>query len=384
MRLTVKTFLACVGTRPEIIKMAMLHRVLRARGHRVVVLHTGQHEEIAQVLYRFFDMPPDIEVELRRDGGSLAALTAELLKGVDAAMSRVRPDVVLVQGDTTTAFAGALVSYYQRRRIAHIEAGLRTYEREPFPEEKNRQLIGRLARWHFAPTAAARQNLLGEGIAEDCIHEVGNTVIDAALWARDCIKRREFPLREYAPEGLCAFLNRYHDRHLVLVTAHRRENWGEPISDIARALADLLARNRNAVAAWPVHPNPQVRRDIEKGLAYSEPGVRERIELTEPLEYPAMIAMLCRCRFTLTDSGGVQEEASALRAPVLIARTSTERQELVEAGGALIVGTDVEQIVAEGEQLLAHDDVHRAMQVDDSPFGDGRASERIADVLTRS
>ena len=378
------TFLACVGTRPEIIKMAMLHRVLRARGHRVVVLHTGQHEEIAQVLYRFFDMPPDIEVELRRDVGSLAALTAELLNGIDGAIGEVRPDAVLVQGDTTTALAGALVSHYQRRPVAHIEAGLRTYEREPFPEEKNRQLIGRLARWHFAPTASARHNLLGEGIGEECIHEVGNTGIDAALWARDCIKRREFTLREYAPESLCAFLTAHKDRHLVLVTAHRRENWGEPISDIATALARLLARNPNAVAVWPVHPNPQVRCDIEKGLESADPGVRERIELTIPLEYPAMIALLCRCRFTLTDSGGIQEEASALHAPVLIARNSTERQELVEAGGGVIVGTDVEQIVAEGERLLACDHAHRAMQVGGCPFGDGGASERIADVLTRS
>lgn len=384
MRLTMTTFLACVGTRPEIIKMAMVYRVLRARGHRVVVLHSGQHEEMARVLYRFFDMPPDIEIELRRDGGSLAGLTAELLNGIDGAISDVKPDAVLVQGDTTTALASALVGYYHRRPVAHIEAGLRTYEREPFPEEKNRQLIGRLARWHFAPTAGARENLLGEGVGPECIHEVGNTVIDAALWARDCIKRREFPLSEYAPAALCGFLNRHKDQHLVLVTAHRRENWGEPISDIARALALLLARNPDAVAVWPVHPNPQVRRNIEKGLEGAERGVRDRIELTMPLEYPAMIALLCRCRFTLTDSGGVQEEASALHAPVLIARNSTERQELVDAGGAVIVGTDVEQIVAAGQRLLACDETHRAMQVDDCPFGDGQASQRIADVLTRS
>jgi UDP-N-acetylglucosamine 2-epimerase (non-hydrolysing)/UDP-N-acetylglucosamine 2-epimerase (hydrolysing) len=376
-----RTFLTCVGTRPEIIKMAMLHRALEAAGHKVVVLHTGQHNGMAHGLYRFFDMQPDIEVEIERTSSSLALLTAQLLEGIDKAVESVRPDIVLVQGDTTSALAAALAAYYHRRPVAHIEAGLRTYEREPFPEEKNREVIGRLARWHFAPTPQARQNLLSEGIGEQCIHEVGNTGIDAALWARDGIRRRDFRLGEFAPESVCRFLERHRDRPLVLVTAHRRENWGQPISNIARAVASLLAANRDAVAVWPVHPNPRVGEDIDRGLEGVEDSVRERIQLTGPLEYPAMIALLSRCRFTLTDSGGVQEEASALAAPVLIARDSTERQELVEAGGAILVGDCIETVVREGTRLIADDAAHRAMQVRSCPFGDGRASERIARVL---
>lgn len=376
-----RTFLACMGTRPEVIKMAMLNRALQAAGHKVVVLHTGQHNGMAGALYRFFDMQPDIEVEIERTSPSLASLTAKLLDGIDRAMLATKPDIVLVQGDTTSALTGALAAYYHRRPVAHIEAGLRTYERDPFPEEKNREVIGRLARWHFAPTAQARQNLVSEGIAEDCIHEVGNTGIDAALWARDGIRSKDFTLGDYAPEALCRFLQRHHDQPLVLVTAHRRENWGEPISNIARAVASLLAHNPEAVVVWPVHPNPQVGEDIARGLQGVDPAVRERIQLTEPLEYPAMIAMLCRCRFTLTDSGGVQEEASALATPVLIARDSTERQELVEAGGAILVGDRIEAMVREGSRLLTDDAACQAMQLRSSPFGDGEASARIAKVL---
>ncbi|HUQ28794.1 MAG TPA: UDP-N-acetylglucosamine 2-epimerase (non-hydrolyzing) [Usitatibacter sp.] len=382
--MTSRTFLACMGTRPEIIKMAILHRTLRSRGHRVVVLHTGQHGEMAHDLYRLFDMPPDIEVTLRRDNGTLAGLTSELINGVDSAIREARPDAVIVQGDTTSALAGGLVGYYHGSPVAHVEAGLRTHERDPFPEEKNRELLGRLARWHFAPTERARRNLLGEGIGEDRIHEVGNTGIDAAIWARDSLRRREFTLREYAADALCTFLETNRDRPLVLVTAHRRENWGSPITEIARALVEMLERHGEAIAVWPAHPNPDVRDDIERGLREAPAQTRLRILVTEPLEYPGMIAMLSRCRFTLTDSGGVQEEAAALDTPVLIARNSTERQELVEAGGARLVGTDAERIVREGLRLLEDDDACRVMQDARCPFGDGRAAERIADVLGRA
>ena len=381
MSTTGRTFLACVGTRPEIIKIAMLYRELRQRGHRVVLLHTGQHEEMAHELYRFFEMPPDIGVELRRKSPALAHLTVALMDGIEDAVREVRPDVVVVQGDTTSALAGALVGYYHRCPVAHVEAGLRTHEREPFPEEKNRELIGRLARWHFAPTAQARRNLLREGIGAHCIHQVGNTVIDAAQWTRECVSRATFDLAGYAPAVLCRFLARQRGAPLVLVTAHRRENWGQPIGNIARALAAALGDRPQAVAVWPVHPNPAVMVDIERGLARVPAEVRARILLTGPLEYPAMITLLSRCTFTLTDSGGIQEEASALRVPVLIARQSTERQELVDAGGARIVGTEVDKIVAASGELLDDEAARHAMQLDVSPFGDGRASQRIAAVL---
>jgi UDP-N-acetylglucosamine 2-epimerase len=376
-----KTFLACVGTRPEVIKMAMLCRLLRAQGHRVVVVHTGQHE-VAHALYRFFDMPPDIVMVLQRKSGHLAELTAALVEGIDASMREANPDEVMVQGDTTSALAGALVACYHHRRIAHIEAGLRTYEREPFPEEKNRQLISRLAYWHFAPTAQAHRNLLSEGIAEQCIYEVGNTVIDATHWTRDRIASCGFDVGTCLPEGLRPFLRRHADAPMILVTAHRRENWGTPIRDIAAAVAAILRRHPRAVAVWPMHPNPAVAADVERGLSDPAAGVRDRIALTPPLEYPALIHVLARARLALTDSGGIQEEASALGTPVLVARDHTERQELVDRGGAVLVGTAVEAIVAAACELLENADSHGAMCLEHSPFGDGRAAERIARILS--
>jgi UDP-N-acetylglucosamine 2-epimerase (non-hydrolysing)/UDP-N-acetylglucosamine 2-epimerase (hydrolysing) len=377
-----RTFLACIGTRPEIVKMAMLHRRLTEAGHRVVVLHTGQHEEVAELLYEFFGMPPDIRIALERTVPSLAHLTAELLEGIEDAMQRTQPDAVLVQGDTTTALAGALVAYYHRRPVAHIEAGLRTYEREPFPEEKNRELIGRLARWHFVPTPQARDNLLAEGIGEQCIHQVGNTVIDATHWTRSRIALPDFRVAHYMQPKLAEFLARHPSQPLILVTAHRRENWGEPIRDVARGICALLAAHREAIAVWPVHPNPDVMSDVRRGLEGVPHEVRGRIQITDPLEYPAMICVLARCHFALTDSGGLQEEASALRVPVLVARDSTERAELLEVGGAVLVGTDPASIEAQGARLLGDEAAHAAMRIERSPFGDGHAAERIAAILS--
>ena len=377
-----KTFLACVGTRPEIIKMAMLYHGLRARGHTVKVVHTGQHVEMAHALYRFFDMPPDIVVDLQRKSAGLSHLTAVLMESVEDAMARTDPDVVLVQGDTTSALVGALVGYYRRLPVAHIEAGLRTYEREPFPEEKNRELIGRLAHWHFAPTEQARLNLLSEGISAKCIYEVGNPVIDAALWTRERIADPAFDLARLMPRPLSLFLARNPDAPLVLVTAHRRENWGEPIRGIATATARILEENPDAVAVWPVHPNPAVVSDVDEGLAGTDPAVRGRLLLTGALEYPVMIHLMTRARLALTDSGGIQEEASALGVPVLIARESTERQELVDGGGAALVGTEVDVMVSAANALLASRAAHAAMCVNESPFGDGHSANRIAQILS--
>ena len=346
------------------------------------VVHTGQHVEMAHALYRFFDMPPDIVVDLQRKSAGLSHLTAVLMERVEDAMVRTDPDVVLVQGDTTSALVGALVGYYHRLPVAHIEAGLRTYEREPFPEEKNRELIGRLAHWHFAPTEQARLNLLSEGISAKCIYEVGNPVIDAALWTRERIADPAFDLARLMPRPLSLFLSRNPDAPLVLVTAHRRENWGEPIRDIATATARILEENPNAVAVWPVHPNPAVVSDVDEGLAGTDPAVRGRLLLTGALEYPVMIHLLTRARLALTDSGGIQEEASALGVPVLIARESTERQELVDGGGAALVGTEVDVMVSAANALLASRAAHAAMCVNESPFGDGHSANRIAQILS--
>ncbi|MGY8905324.1 MAG: non-hydrolyzing UDP-N-acetylglucosamine 2-epimerase [Burkholderiales bacterium] len=378
-----KTYLACIGTRPEIIKMAPVYQALKSRGEKVVLLHTGQHEAIAQALYAFFEMPPDISIDLQRKSASLAHLTSALIDSVDAAVQTLQPDVVMVQGDTSSALVGALIGYYHNKPVAHIEAGLRTHEREPFPEEKNRELIGRLAHWHFPPTAQAKSNLLDEGIDPAWIFEVGNTVIDAALWTRQRIAQPASDASEAMPANLNEFLVRYPAQRLILVTAHRRENWGQPIRNIANALAQTIANHPDTVAVWPVHPNPAVRADVEAGIQQLPLQVRARICLTEPLGYQALIGLLGRCAFTLTDSGGIQEEASAFGKPVLVARNSTERQELVDAGGALLVGTQVATLLAHIEMLLTDPTLYRSMQLDKSPFGDGHSAVRIADILTR-
>ena len=374
-------YLACLGTRPEIIKMAPLYRVLRARGHQVRVLHTGQHTDVAEELYAFFGMPPDARVALQRQTPRLSHLTAELLTQVDEQMQRLAPDAVLVQGDTSTALAGALAAYYQDVPVAHIEAGLRTGERDPFPEEMNRCLIGRLAQWHFPPTAQATQNLLNEGIDGGRIHQVGNTVIDAALWAREHM--HHLSTRERLPAVLADFMERQPQGPMLLVTAHRRENWGLPMQRIAAAVGGLLQLHPQLTVVWPLHPNPKVRADVHMGLASVPTLARERLCLNESLQYPSLIAALERCSFTLTDSGGIQEEASALQKPVLILRESTERQELVQAGGARLVGTQVHQIIEHSSELLQDAMLLAAMQLQTSPFGDGLAAQRIADVLCR-
>jgi UDP-N-acetylglucosamine 2-epimerase (non-hydrolysing) len=296
-------------------------------------------------------------------------------------IDKVRPDAVLVQGDTTSALVGAMAGYYHDIPVAHIEAGLRTRQRDPFPEEKNREMIGRLAHWHFPPTAQARSNLISEGIGHERIFVVGNTVIDAALWVKGRMSSGAFDANEAMPNHLGEFLKEHPQQRLLLVTAHRRENWGQPIRDIANAVGMLLRDHPDLIAVWPVHPNPAVRQDVEEVIDTLDPSARSRICLTESLDYPALIAVLARCYVTLTDSGGIQEEASAMSRPVLIARNSTERQELLQAGGARLVGTDVHCIVDEASKLLKQGAIYRAMQLTVSPFGDGRSAQRIADVL---
>jgi UDP-N-acetylglucosamine 2-epimerase (non-hydrolysing) len=378
-----KKYLLCIGTRPEIIKMAPVYHALMAQGKKVQVLHTGQHGAVAAELYRFFGMPPNLTLDLKRLSNSLASLTSVLFQTLENAVLQLKPDIVLVQGDTTSAFVGATVAYYHQKPVAHVEAGLRTRQNDPFPEEKNRELIGRIASWHFPPTTRAVQNLREEGVDPNSIFEVGNTVIDAAKWAlaRVVTDRRE--LEDALPTGLSEFLENPVCARTFLVTAHRRENWGQPIRDIAAAVAKIVEQFPDVGAIWPVHPNPAVRDDVETVLLTLTRSVRERIFLTEPLSYPALIYLLHRSAFTLTDSGGIQEEASAFAKPVLVARESTERQELVDAGGALLVGTDVGKIINGARKLLSDPLLYKSMQIERSPFGDGLAGSRIASILAR-
>lgn len=377
-------WLLCTGTRPEIIKMAPVYRALRARGDKVRVLHTGQHEAMAWPLYRFFGMRPEFEAVLERTRAGLAPLAAELIARAGEVFDYARPRGVLVHGDTLSAFAAATAAFYARIPVGHVEAGLRTHTRyDPFPEEKNRELIGRLATWHFAPTAQARANLLREGIADHAVRVTGNTVVDAARLAVARLDSGEAGLVE--PE-VARFLAEHESGRLVVVTAHRRENWGAGIQRIAAAVARVLREFPDTAVLWPVHANPAVANDVATGLAQIDPASSARLLLTAPLDYPSLIAALRRCWLVATDSGGIQEEAVALGVPSLVLRQTTERPEIVAAGYGRLVGTDTQAIAQAFETLSRDRAAHASMRcrAGDSPFGDGHAAERIGAALLQT
>jgi UDP-N-acetylglucosamine 2-epimerase len=377
--------LISVGTRPEIIKMAPVHGELRRRGVPVAWVHTGQHREMAQPLYEFFGIEPEHEVTLVRRDASLSHLNALLLDELAGVFEAVRPRAVLVHGDTTSTLASAQAAFYQGIPVGHVEAGLRTFNhREPFPEEMNRELTARLARWHFAPTPKAARNLDDEGVGRrGGLHTVGNTAVDAALAGT---ARVEALLQDGQPvlppelDALRQGLQQHHWR-LITVTAHRRENWGDGIDAIARAIADLLAAHPDVAVVWPVHGNPAVSNAVHAALDESARALGGRLTLCPPLEYPALLWCLHHSTMALTDSGGIQEEGAALSCPVLVLRNTTERPELIEAGAGLIVGTDRAHIVATVSDLLSRPAALQAMRDAVNPFGDGTTAQRIADVL---
>jgi UDP-N-acetylglucosamine 2-epimerase (non-hydrolysing) len=362
-----RTLLCVVGTRPEAIKMAPVVLELRRRPWaRVRVVATAQHREMLDQVLGLFGIVPDVDLDLMRPDQALPELTARLITALDRTLGEECPSAVLAQGDTTTVLATALACFYRRIPFAHVEAGLRTGDLHyPFPEEMNRTLASRLARFHFAPTGSARANLLREGIAPGDIHVTGNTVIDALLR----IAAREPPLPEGVPPG----------RRLLLVTAHRRENFGDPLRQICAALLRLAEVNPDVHVLYPVHLNPNVRGPVHAAL-----GSHPRITLCEPLEYLPFVAAMKSCYLILSDSGGVQEEAPALGKPVLVLRAETERPEAVAEGVVRLVGTDAAVIAAEAQRLLDDPGAYRAMARGVSPYGDGHAAERIADILERA
>lgn len=371
----------CVGTRPEIIKMAPVYHALRQAGLPVMLVHSGQHDSMAWPLYEFFGMKPDLCIELERTGTSLAHLSARLLDRIGGALENLALSTVLVHGDTSTAAMTALCGFYRQTPVGHVEAGLRTHDRyDPFPEEMNRALIARIATWHFAPTQAAVANLTAEGI-RDGVHQVGNTAIDAARWACERLTTywQEHP--ERFPTPLAPLREASQGRRLLVVTAHRRENWGEGIEQIAASVCEWLARHPEYVVAWPVHANPQVGRTVRETIARAAPDVVGRVILTEPLDYPAMVWLMQRAWLMLTDSGGIQEEAAALDKPILVLRETTERPELIDAGRGLLTGARKDRILRDLAWL--HDDpaMHARMSSGVNPFGDGRTAGRIAATL---
>lgn len=365
--------LLLTGTRPDIIKMAPVYQALQHHDVEVALVHSGQHHDTVDALYEFFKITPAVSLTLHRKNALLSHLGSRILDALAPVCESLAPDVILVQGDTTTALMGALAGFYQHIPVGHVEAGLRSGDAgEPFPEEMNRRLIARIARWHFAPTPLAAAFLRKEGIPLKGIYMTGNTVVDAAQWGMQQIAARAIGLPLPA------------SRHLILVTAHRRENWGSGLTDIAKAIRRVLERYPDVEVLWPLHPNPEVAATIESSLGDGQAGFAHRLHLTGPLKYPDMLAVLQRAWLIVTDSGGLQEEAVAARVPVLITRRQTERPEVVNCGAGRLVGTDPDRIVHEIAHLYKNPRAWAAMRPSVSPFGDGRAGERIARFLVRT
>ncbi len=362
------------GTRPEAIKMAPLIRELQKypEDFQTKVCVTGQHRQMLDQVLEFFSITPDVDLDLMTENQTLASLTANILTGLDPILQAEDPDLVFVQGDTTTVMAGALGAFYRDAKIAHLEAGLRTGElRNPFPEEANRLIVSRLADFNFAPTIGAVGNLLAEGIPAGSCYEVGNTVIDALLTGRDILRQRdEDPLPDLLPEG------KDQGQRLVLITGHRRESFGEGFENICKAIATLATDNPDVLFVYPVHLNPNVQRPVHEHLE----GI-DNLVLVDPVPYPTLIALLDRCYFVLTDSGGIQEEAPALGKPVVVMRDVTERMEGVDAGTAELVGTNVETIVFASQRLLDDPAAYQKMAQAVNPYGDGTSSAQIAQIL---
>lgn len=359
-----KRFLCVVGTRPEAIKMAPVILALKNESWtNVRVLATAQHRHMLDQVMSFFDIEPDIDLNIMRPNQALTTLTARLLLELDNVLKTEKPDVVLAQGDTTTVMTVALACFYHRIPFGHVEAGLRTWNMQnPFPEEANRVIAGRLAHWHFAPTESARQNLLREGVSNADIIVTGNTVIDALLMM--------------ASKELDIGIELDDAKRLILVTSHRRENFGEPFRNICRALSTLAERNSDIQILYPVHPNPNI-----KNVAYEMLGGSGNIILCEPLDYAPFIAAMKRAYLVISDSGGVQEEAPALGKPVLVLRDETERPEAVEMGVVKLVGPDYERIVKETQLLLDDRVAYQTMARGVSPYGDGKGAGRIVSAL---
>lgn len=359
--------LIAIGTRPEAIKLAPVVRALeKSPWANVRLLATAQHRELLDHALGVFGLTPDIDLDIMQPEQNLTELTSRLLPKLDAVLASESPDAVLVQGDTTTVMAVALAAYYRRIPVGHVEAGLRSGDLyNPFPEEMNRIVADRISRWLFAPTDGARDHLLAEGIAAERIHVTGNTVIDALL---EVASRPDLPEPVSLPDGA----------RMILVTAHRRENFGAPLADIFGAVRDLAERRDDVCFVCPVHPNPSVTEAADRWLAD-----HPRILRTAPMDYLQLVATLKRAHLVLTDSGGLQEEAPALGRPVLVTRTRTERPEAVAAGVAKLVGPDREAIVRNVERLLDDADAYQAMAAGASPYGDGHAAARIVEVLER-
>ncbi len=364
------------GTRPEAIKMAPLVKALQAApGLQTVVCVTAQHRQMLDQVLRLFEITPEHDLDVMKPGQDLYDITSNILLGLRPVLAAERPDWVLVHGDTTTTLATTLAAYYARIPVAHIEAGLRTGDKyAPFPEEMNRKITGAVADLHFAPTAASQANLLAEGVPAAAIHVTGNTVIDALLAVVEKLKTSAALQTELAQRF--GFLDA--SKKLILVTGHRRENFGEGFQNICHALADVAERHPDVEILYPVHLNPNVRQPVNDILAAR--GL-SNVHLIEPVDYLPFVYLMNRSHLIITDSGGVQEEAPSLGKPVLVMRETTERPEAVAAGTVKLVGTSRDEIVRQCERLLTDSDAYLAMSRAHNPYGDGQAVARIVNTL---
>ena len=360
------------GTRPEVIKLAPVIREFQRRQDpsQIYMLATAQHRQLLDQMLKTFGLTSDRDLDLMAPDQSLAQLSSRVITGVSEVLAEVKPDLVIVQGDTTTAMASALAAFYRKIRVAHVEAGLRTGDpANPFPEEINRKIISSVADFHFAPTSLAVQNLKNEGIPARKIRQTGNTVVDALQFIKE---------RLDSPGGTRLPVKVKPDSRIILVTSHRRENFGPPLEHICRALIELVGRYKDVEIVYPVHPNPNVKKTAVRLLAK-----HERIHLIQPLDYLQLLQLMKKSYLVLTDSGGIQEEAPSFRKPVLVMRDTTERPEGIRAGVARLVGTRSETIIAEAVRILESRAVYRKMTSGRNPYGDGRAARRIVDFLLR-
>lgn len=353
-----------IGTRPEAIKLAPVIKALQKRKEfEVKVCFTGQHRELALDILTFFEISPDINFDLMGKTDSLVELSSELLKKFNQYFLTEKPQIILVQGDTTTALMAAVAAYYLQIKIGHVEAGLRTRNRfSPWPEEGNRTMLSTIADWHFAPTEQSAKNLIEESVPADTIFITGNTVIDALL---DTVGR--LPDISHGESA----------RKMILITNHRRENLGKRLDQIFTAISELSRQHPDVDFVFPIHPNPVVQKQARSILGDRHPNV----QLIEPQEYPDFVTLMKDAYFILTDSGGIQEEAPALGKPVLVTRDTTERPEGVTAGTARLVGVNKEDIIRHCNDLLTNDDSYNLMSKAQNPYGDGTSAERIADIL---
>jgi len=356
------------GTRPEAIKMApVVKELLKHKEIETKVCLTAQHREMLDQVVDLFHLPVDYDLDIMKSGQTLYDITARVLRGLEEVLSKERPDYVLVHGDTTTTFTAALAAFYQQIKVAHVEAGLRTGNLlSPWPEEANRQLTGVLANVNFAPTETARQNLLRENKKDSSIFVVGNTVIDALLHT----VKKDYHFEDLEIEAI------EEHKRVILVTTHRRENLGDPMHHVYRALRRLVEAIPDTEVVFPVHRNPKVREAVEEELE----GIKG-IHLVDPMEYEPFTNLMARSAIVLTDSGGIQEEAPSLGKPVLVLRDTTERPEAVQAGTVKLVGTDENKVFDTAYKLLTDEKEYRAMAEAVNPYGDGKSAERIASAL---